>query len=103
MRGTAEVRNLQNRRDELSRNKLGAEAGIKESQDRSMTDFNRDYFTFFIQPLLGRAQKALADSNKQIEGIPEMNAKAIDYIIKRGKCICGCDLTKNQGDMENLT
>lgn len=102
LRGTSEVRSLQNRRDELSRNKLGAEAGIKESQDRFMTDFNRDYFTFFIQPLLGRAQKVLADSNKQIEGIPEMNAKAIDYIIKRGKCICGCDLTKNQGAIENI-
>ena len=31
-----------------------------------------------------------------------MNAKAIDYIIKRGRCICGCDLTKNQGAIENI-
>ena len=102
LRGTAEVRNLQKQRDKLSTDKFGAESGIKESQDRFFVDFNRDYFTFFIQPLLGKAQNVLADLSKQIEGIPEMNAKAIDYILKRGKCICGCDLTKNQGAIENI-
>lgn len=102
LRGTEEVRNLQKRRDDLMRNRSGAEAGIRGSQERLINDFNRDYFTFFIQPLLGRAQKVLADASKQMEGIPEMNAKAIDYIIKRGRCICGCDLTKNQGAIENI-
>lgn len=102
LRGTKEVRDLQKRRDDLNRNKVGAESGVVDSQDRFIADFNRDYFSFFVQPLLGRAKKVLADSNKQVEGIPEMNAKAIDYILKRGRCICGCDLTKNQGAIENI-
>lgn len=102
LRGTAEVRNLQKRRDELSRDKLGAESGAKGAQDRFLADLNRDYFLFFVQPLLRRAKNVLVESNKQIEGIPEMNAKAIDYILKRGRCICGCDLTKNQGAIENI-
>lgn len=102
LRGTEEVRSLQKRRDELKSTRLGAESGIRESQERLVNDFNRDYFTFFIQPLIVRAQKVLSDSSKQVEGIPEMNAKAIDYILKRGRCICGCDLTKNQGAIENI-
>lgn len=102
LRGTENVRTLQNQRDKLTISKSGAEDRINESQERFLSDFNRDYYSFFIQPLLGKAQKVLAASNKQIDGIPEMNAKAIDYILKRGKCICGCDLTKNQGAIENI-
>ena len=102
LRSTAEVRGLQTSRDSLERQLAGTESSVKSAQDRLITDFNRDYFSFFIQPLLGRAQKVLSASTKQMEGIPEMNSKAIDYILKRGRCICGCDLTKNQGAVENI-
>lgn len=102
LRSTAEVRALQLQRYNLERDISNAETSIKSEQDRLVNDFNRDYFSFFIQPLLGRAKKVIAGSNKQVEGIPEMNSKAIDFILKRGRCICGCDLTKNQGAVENI-
>lgn len=102
LRGTAEVRELQKSRDRLSQNISGASSGYKSSQVRLFDDFNRDYFGYFILPLIGRVKSVLAGSNKQIEGIPEMNAKAIDYILARKKCICGCDLSRNQGAIDNI-
>ena len=102
LRDTAEVRSLQLQRDSLEKQLNGAAISIKSEQDRLLSDFNRDYFPFFIQPLLGKAKKVLEGSAKQMEGIPEMNTKAINYILKRGRCICGCDLTKNQGAIENI-
>lgn len=102
LRSTAEVRGLQTTRDNLEKQLAGTEASVKSEQDRLISDFNRDYFAFFVQPLLDRAKKVLSASTKQMEGIPEMNSKAIDYILKRGRCICGCDLTKNQGAIENI-
>lgn len=102
LRSTAEVRGFQTTRDSLERQLAGTESSVKSEQDRLIADFNRDYFAFFIQPLLDRANKVLSASSKQMEGIPEMNSKAIDYILKRGRCICGCDLTKNQGAVENI-
>ena len=31
-----------------------------------------------------------------------MRSAAIDFILKRKKCICGCDLSKNEGARENI-
>lgn len=102
LKSTSEVRNLQLERDRLNKELQGLEVSLRNAKDRIIADFNKDYFCFFINPLIAKAQAVLANSNKQMEGIPEMDAKSIDYILKRGKCICGCDLTKNQGAVENI-
>ncbi len=102
MRDTSEVRDLQKKRDDLNRNLSIIEGSIKSAQDRIVMDFNRDYLAYFAHPLIDSALKVLNGTSKQVEGIPEMHAKAIDYILERGKCICGCDLTKNQGAVENI-
>ena len=102
LRSTSDVRALQKERDALNRELQNLEVTLKSTTDRIASDFNRDYYCFFIQPLIRKAQNVIANSNKQLEGIPEMDAKSIAYILERGKCICGCDLTKNQGAVENI-
>ncbi len=102
LRSTSEVRSLQKDRDALNRELQNLEFSLKSAMNRITSDFNKDYYCFFIQPLIRKAQNVIANSNKQAEGIPEMDAKSIAYILKRGKCICGCDLTKNQGAVENI-
>lgn len=94
LRSTAEVRDLQKQRDRLNNELNNLDVSLKSANDRILTDFNRDYLNFFIQPLISKAKNILANSNKQVEGIPEMDATSIEYILKRGRCICGCDLRK---------
>lgn len=102
LRSTAEVRDLQKQRDRLNNELNNLDVSLKSANDRILTDFNRDYLNFFIQPLISKAKNILANSNKQVEGIPEMDATSIEYILKRGRCICGCDLRKNQGAVDNI-
>lgn len=71
LRSTAEVRGLQTSRDSLERQLAGTESSVKSAQDRLIMDFNRDYFSFFIQPLLGRAKKVLSASTKQMEKVKQ--------------------------------
>ncbi|NLZ35419.1 MAG: AAA family ATPase [Clostridiales bacterium] len=44
---------------------------------------------FFMQPLLYKAIKMIEDYDLVDEGIPEMHSEAVDFLIKRGRCICG--------------
>ncbi|MBQ2711360.1 MAG: AAA family ATPase [Alphaproteobacteria bacterium] len=96
------VRDKQKERDRLIKDLRATEQMLAEAQNRILLDFNREYFNFFITPLLKKAIKVMDSTTKQVEGIPHMHALSIDHILKRGKCICGCDLTKNQGAVENI-
>jgi DNA sulfur modification protein DndD len=47
---------------------------------------------FFAYPLIQKAMKILNESKTDVEGIPDMRATAIDYLLERGHCLCGRDL-----------
>jgi len=59
-------------------------------------------FKFFAAPLVEKALKIIENTNVTGEGIPDMKATAIDFIINRGYCLCGCELTRNEGAREKL-
>ena len=54
--------------------------------------FNRRPFSFFGMPAIKKSLEVLQDVNEQVECVPGMNQDAIDYLIKRGVCICGTHL-----------
>lgn len=54
--------------------------------------FNRRPFSFFGMPAINKSLEVLQDVNEQVECVPGMNQDAIDYLIKRGVCICGTHL-----------
>ena len=58
---------------------------------------------FFMQPLLKTALKLIDDYKDYQEGIPEMHAKSIEYIInERKKCLCGQEIEKDSDIFNNL-
>ena len=78
------------------------EERLKDAEKRILRDFMHNAYKFFAKPLYEKAVAVIAEAKQDGEGIPEMHAKAIDYILGRGKCICGCDLTDNQGAVRKL-
>lgn len=44
----------------------------------------------------------IADAKQDGEGIPKMHSDSIEHILHRGKCICGADLTMNQGAVNHI-
>lgn len=75
---------------------------ITNSEARFLDDFNYNACKFFALPLIKNGLKIINSSKEDGVGIPLMHADSIEFIIERGKCICGCDLLKNQGAVENL-
>ena len=73
---------------------------ISSSEARFIDDFNNNACKFFALPLIKNGLNILNSLKEEGVGIPNMHASSIDFILKRGKCICGCDLTKNQGAVE---
>lgn len=94
------VKAAQTKRAQLEREVADYEDEIKNSEARLITDFNYNASKFFAIPLIKRGFEVLKSAKDEGEGIPNMHASSIEYILKRGKCICGCDLTKNQGAVE---
>lgn len=65
-------------------------------------DFTKNAYKFFALPLYDKVYKVIADAKQDGEGIPKMHSDSIEFILKRGKCICGADLTMNQGAVNHI-
>ena len=51
--------------------------------------FSNGGFAFFSRNLLNEALSVLKNTSDDTECVPGMEGDAIDYLLKRGKCICG--------------
>lgn len=97
-----EAKHKQEERATLEREIQRLEGQLGDAEKTHLNNFMRGHFKFFAKPLYEKALKVIADINAEGEGIPEMHAVSIDYIIKRGKCICGDGLDRNQRAIDSL-
>lgn len=75
---------------------------IKDIEDE-IAEIKKDIFNkFSLQGYKLIAQSIIIDSIDMLQkhgdidkGIPGLDAKAVEYMLSSGKCICGCDLKKN--------
>jgi len=90
----ADGEKLQNQRDKLNRD-LAAAKKLKAQFIKALcTTFNGGMTSFFSMSLVERALKVLSESDFSGKDIPEMHAKTVKYLIKRGTCICGTHLSE---------
>lgn len=88
----ADGEKLQNERDSLNR-KLNATKKTKaQFIKHACSTFNLGMTTFFSMPLVKKALEIVSQSDLGGKDIPEMHSKTIDYLLKRGTCICGTHL-----------
>jgi len=65
-------------------------SGSKDTIIQGVFDsLNKHGQSYFSKKLIFNALKSLSNSDSLDKGIPEINDKTIDFLIKRGKCICG--------------
>lgn len=96
LRSCSDVRELQNRRTQTEKQLQTNGRLFEQDTKRIFDDFGKGYYSFFVGPVIEKAISILSRTKNDAEGIPEMHSKAIEYILKRGKCICGCDLSTNE-------
>ena len=71
-------------------------------EQQIVRDFTRNAYKFFASALYSKVYRVIADAKQDGEGIPKMHFDSIEYILQRGKCICGADLTMNQGAVNHI-
>lgn len=80
--------------------------GEGQSLDRGYTQFrntfNNNAPLFFARPLMTRALTLLKESRIESKGIPNVTATSIDYILKRGQCICGAEIHPESRSYDHL-
>lgn len=86
---------LERLRDELTRQRDGAVSQLLSSFKSSALDF------FAVKPMQD-ATKILKKADKLDKGIPDIHARTLDYLLKRGYCLCGCELTKGNSAYETV-
>ena len=75
---------------EALRVKLGQLKSAKASAiQRAVKVFNQKGPSYFAKKMMHDALSELANAEKLDTGIPDIHARTIDYLIKRGTCICG--------------
>lgn len=64
--------------------------------------FARGALIWFAHPLVQSAMQILAQTHLEDVGIPEMSGRAIDYLIQRGRCVCGASIAPGSAAYEHL-
>lgn len=83
---------LQKKRDDLERSRKQEVAAHESAKKRFIDEFNINAIGFFSRPLMAKALLVLQEADVVDKGIPNMDSASIDYIIKRGRCICGAEI-----------
>lgn len=84
-----ETAKLQKDRETLIRTIDSLNRDLAQSKTNVVKVFSNGGFAFFSRNLLNEALSVLKNTSDDTECVPGMEGDAIDYLLKRGKCICG--------------
>ena len=93
---------LQQRKDSLSNKRDTAQASLVKAKEKLFKDFGAHANGYFIQPLIRDALEMIAQQDLEGKDIPAMHAKTIDFLLKRGECICGEPLVAGDSHYQHL-
>lgn len=102
LRANEETAAAQRRREKLDTIITSLEERIERDKKDLISVFSRNSFAFFSLPLLKKAVEMLNDASDETESVPEMTAASIDYILKRGVCICGTCISEGSAAEKHL-
>lgn len=85
----ADGERMQKEKEALKKKLLATEASRKNSLEAMLKHFNNNAPSYFSKSLVKKAFEVLSEADLIGKDIPEMHAKTIDFLIKKGECICG--------------
>ena len=102
LRANEETAAAQKRREQLDTIIKSLEERIARDKKDLVSAFSRNSFAFFSLPILKKTVEMLNNSEDETESVPEMTASSIDYILKRGVCICGTCISEGSAAEKHL-
>lgn len=64
--------------------------------------FHRDYKFYFYKKLMLDALTMLSENEVADKGIPDIHARTIEFLLKRGTCICGTPIAEDSPEHQAL-
>lgn len=92
IRENAESETLAKERDEINRRLAELVRTKASSEDSLLNTFSKSAHSYFAKKMMNDALTQLSNADKIDKGIPDIRDKTIEFLIKRGKCICGADI-----------
>lgn len=102
LRANEETAAEQRRREQLDAVIKGLVDRIEKDKKSLVSAFSRNAFAFFSLPLLQQSAELLNQMGDETESVPEMSGASIDYILKRGTCICGTCISEGSAAEKHL-
>ena len=92
----------QKKKEYLINQRNAAQNSLKIANEQLFREFGTSANSYFIQPLIRDALDVIANEDLEGKDIPAMHAKTIDFLLKRGTCICGEPLTAGDSHYQHL-
>jgi len=81
--------NLAKEKENLKKMLGGLESSKKDAIKSLILAFGKSAYKYFPKKMMKDALTALKNADQLDKGIPDIHARTIDFLIKRGECICG--------------
>ena len=102
LRNNQETTALQKKKEKLEKQISVERKALESSMNAYFKEFSRGSLAFFSQPLLGTASAYLKEVNVDDKGLTDLTRNTILELIKRGRCLCGAEIIKNNDAYNHL-
>lgn len=93
---------LQKKKEDLEHRLTADMTSLKSTTSLFFKEFSKGSLQLYAQPLLGRASDFLAAIKIDDKGIRDLTAPTILELLKRGRCICGAELSEGNNAYNHL-
>ena len=98
----AEIESKQRRTKQLGNELAGLRIRINDRKKTLFKKMSSNAFYLALVSLLEDAKETMKDAGSIDQGIPGMKVEAVDFLLARGKCICGEDLVEGSEHWNKL-
>lgn len=95
--------------ENLANQKKLIEHDIKRSKEKidnytsiMLKNFNGFYKNYFSKKMMLDALTVLNETDKLDKGVPDIHKRTIEFLVKRGQCICGNHITQGSSEYNTL-
>lgn len=93
---------LQRKKEDLERRIAAEKRALESSEKTYFKEFSQGALVFFSQPLLKTASAFLKEVKVDDKGVRDLTKPTIMELIKRGRCICGQEITDGNEAYKHL-
>ncbi|MBF8984104.1 AAA family ATPase [Lutibacter sp. B2] len=93
---------LQKQKNDLIRKRSSTINSKKLTTDKLLKEFNDKSSSYFARSMIKKSLEILKQGDFTNKDIPEMHSKTIDFLIKKGTCLCGTPLDVGSEEYNNI-